>query len=109
MRPGFELGRAELYGRPVMITALEGRRRGGGARRGPQPSGPQPPGCAGTGPVEATGWTQSFQSMQVGLHLPPGWRLVHADGPDQVVNSWVSDWSLWDVFLLCILTLGMLV
>ncbi|HLP40649.1 MAG TPA: hypothetical protein VK465_04005, partial [Fibrobacteria bacterium] len=108
MRPGAELGRAEISGRPVSITSHIGR------------AGVEVPagdlhlvalsrherGYGGT--REVTGWNQGFQSLQVGLHLPPGWRLVHADGPDGVANSWVSDWSLWDVFLLCILTLGVL-
>lgn len=106
MRPGFDLGRAELDGSPVMISAL-----GGGA-------GVEVP--AGDlnmvalsrmkrgGRHEATGWNYGFQGVQATLNLPPGWKLLHAEGPDRVSNSWISGWSLWDIFLLCILTLAVL-
>ena len=33
------------------------------------------------------------------LQLPPGWKLWHASGPDQVNDSWVSRWNLWAIFL----------
>lgn len=105
MRPGFELGRADLNGSPVMITASDS---GAGVEvpagdlsmvalsRAPRKGGSH----------EATGWNQGFQGMETTLNLPPGWRLIHAGGPDRVSNSWVSGWSLWEVFLLCILTLA---
>ena len=46
------------------------------------------------------------------MHLRPASAARLAADPRRrsrpVVNSWVSGWSLWDVFLLCILTLAML-
>ncbi|MDB5050897.1 MAG: hypothetical protein JWO30_3968 [Fibrobacteres bacterium] len=107
MGGGYQLGRAEVDNNPVMLTSLKDR------------SGVEVP--AGRldmlalsrfdrrgGALSATGWNQSFGSVQATLHLPPGWKLIHAEGPDTVGNSWVTEWSLWDVFLLCILTLGAL-
>ena len=32
------------------------------------------------------------------LQLPPGWRLLHAQGPSRADGAWVSMWSLWDFF-----------
>lgn len=103
----FRLGRAEANGQPVMITSLRDK------------AGVEMPAGAmnvlalsrfdrDKGRLPSTGWNQDFQDVQATLHLPPGWKLIHAEGPDGVGGSWINDWSLWDVFLLCILTLGVL-
>lgn len=107
MEGGFRLGRVEAMGEPVMITSLKNH------------AGVEMPAGSlsvlalsrfdrGQGAIPATGWNQDFQGVQATLHLPPGWKLIHAEGPDSVGQSWITDWSLWDVFLLCILTLGVL-
>lgn len=106
MRPGLELGRAELNGQPMMITLHDGK-AGVEASAGPLDLVAFSRGRAG-GALEAGGWNQAFAHIGTDLHLPPGWSLLHADGPDQVQDSWISDWSLWDVFLVCILSLACL-
>ncbi len=47
----------------------------------------------------AVGWAQDFQLVITELNLPPGWQLLAASGVDQVQDSWLSHWSLLDVFL----------
>jgi hypothetical protein len=106
MRPGLELGRAELNGQPMMITVQDGK-AGMEAEAGPLDLLAVSRGRSG-GTLEAGGWNQGFKRIETVLHLPPGWSLFHADGPDKVFGSWISDWSLWDVFLVCILSLACL-
>ncbi len=48
--------------------------------------------------LPATGWKADFQKASAVLHLPPGWRLLHASGVDKAQASWVSQWTLWDFF-----------
>ena len=107
MGGGLSMGRADVGGQPVMITSLRDR-------AGVEVAAGQLDLTAlarferGKGALPATGWNQTIQGTSVTLHLPPGWKLLHAGGPDSVGNSWVTEWSLWDVFLLCILTLAVL-
>lgn len=50
----------------------------------------------------ASGWQHSFSQASLELMLPPGWRLLHASGVDQVRNSWLSQWDLWAIFLVVV-------
>ncbi len=59
-----------------------------------------------TGALSATGWDQDFQSVSGVLHLPPGWRLVAATGVDQLSDTWLQRWSLFDFFLVLIIALA---
>lgn len=49
--------------------------------------------------LSAVGWAQDFQLVITELNLPPGWQLLAASGVDHVQDSWLSHWSLLDVFL----------
>lgn len=57
------------------------------------------------GRLPATSWHADFAQVQTTLHLPPGWRLLHASGVDRVQGSWIGQWDLWAFFfvLLCVL------
>lgn len=52
--------------------------------------------------LSATGWRADFEQATSTLHLPPGWRLLHAGGVDAAAGSWTSRWSLWDFFFVLI-------
>lgn len=54
----------------------------------------------------AVGWRQDFQQVSGELHLPPGWRLLHASGVDDVAQTWVSRWTLLDLFVVLIAVLS---
>ncbi|WP_239649961.1 hypothetical protein [Methylocucumis oryzae] len=56
--------------------------------------------------IKAVGWEQTFQSVTAELNLPPGWRLLAATGVDNVPESWVSRWTLLDLFLVLIASLA---
>jgi hypothetical protein len=56
--------------------------------------------------LPATGWLADFNTASTRLHLPPGWLLLHASGVDRSDQSWVSRWSLWDLFVVVLCTLA---
>lgn len=56
--------------------------------------------------LSAVGWEQSFHTVRAELNLPPGWRLLAASGVDNVPDSWISRWTLLDLFLVLITALA---
>ena len=48
--------------------------------------------------VSAVGWEQDFNQVRGQLHLPPGWRVLNASGVDYMPDTWVAQWTLWDLF-----------
>lgn len=56
--------------------------------------------------IPAVGWAHDFERVTGTLHLPPGWRLIHAWGVDRATPSWVTSWTLLDLFLVVILSLA---
>jgi len=56
--------------------------------------------------MSAVGWEQSFHTVSAELNLPPGWRLLAARGVDNVPDSWISRWTLLDLFLVLITALA---
>jgi hypothetical protein len=58
------------------------------------------------GTLSAVGWEQDFRAVRAELNLPPGWRLLAASGVDNVPDSWISRWTLLDLFLVLITSLA---
>lgn len=56
--------------------------------------------------MSAVGWEQNFHQVTAELNLPPGWRLLAATGVDNVPDSWISRWTLLDLFLVLIIALA---
>lgn len=56
--------------------------------------------------INAVGWEQNFDQVRAELNLPPGWRLLGAQGVDNVPDSWISRWTLLDLFLVLIAALA---
>lgn len=105
--PETRLGQVSLNGEPQFITttsALEAE--GVEIRRGhiqvSADSRIQHP------PTElsATGWDIPIHLLTSTLHLPPGWSVFHAWGPDRTSHTWISQWTLFDSFLVLILTIA---
>lgn len=48
------------------------------------------------------GWAQDAETLDATLHLPPGWSLFTATGVDDVGDSWLGIWTLWDIFFVLI-------
>jgi hypothetical protein len=53
--------------------------------------------------MAAVGWKVDAQSLSATLHLPPGWELLSASGPDFVGGTWLGSWTLFHVFLVLLL------
>jgi hypothetical protein len=60
------------------------------------------------GDLPAVSWNSDFQSAGGQLHLPPGWRLFTARGADDAEPTWVTAWTLFDLFVVLIIALAML-
>jgi hypothetical protein len=56
--------------------------------------------------LPVSGWKTDFQRLSSILHLPPGWRLLAVGGVDNVPQSWLQQWTLYDLFLVLIATLA---
>jgi hypothetical protein len=56
--------------------------------------------------LAATGWQHDAESLESRMNLPPGWRLLAVFGADWSRGDWLTSWSLFDVFLLLIVTLA---
>src|SRR5437867_1318892 len=56
--------------------------------------------------VPAVGWDHDFQGVNAQLHLPPGWQLYYASGVDDVSSSWVTNWTLLDLFVVLIVAMA---
>ncbi|WNO11035.1 hypothetical protein [Teredinibacter sp. KSP-S5-2] len=104
--PEYELGRVTLNGEPQMISRIaEGGLQGFEIRR-TDIQADVISNLKRTSVMPSTGWQEDFDRVRTVLHLPPGWSLFHVSGADSVSDSWISKWSLWDIFLLLIITVS---
>jgi hypothetical protein len=93
------LGRASSDGQDQAVTRRAGATADGvELRRGTLALSADSRVEGGQRSLPATGWLADFVSASSQLHLPPGWRLLHARGVDKAEGSWVSMWTLWDFF-----------
>lgn len=100
---GTTLGRVSVNNEPQFITRLPGADTAGvevrhGVVRVSADSRVDRVGSV----IPAVGWAHDVQSLEATLHLPAGWSLLHAGGVDRA-RTWVSSWTLLDVFLLVII------
>lgn len=58
--------------------------------------------------LPVSGWNTDIQNVSLQLHLPPGWRLFAAPGTDNVPDSWLSRWTLLDLFVVLIASVASL-
>ncbi|MGH8171970.1 MAG: hypothetical protein ACREPX_02410, partial [Rhodanobacteraceae bacterium] len=55
--------------------------------------------------LAVTGWQDTFDRVSTTLHLPDGYRLLGTPGADTAIGSWMSKWTLLDVFIAAIVVL----
>ena len=60
----------------------------------------------GTGSVPAVGYDHDFHEVSTTLNIPPGFRLFHATGADEVPGTWIRHWTLLELFLVLVLSLS---
>lgn len=56
--------------------------------------------------LPAVGWRIAPQRIDTILNLPPGWRLLAAEGPDRTGNAWLYSWNLLDLFIVLVVALA---
>ncbi len=54
--------------------------------------------------INAVGWEQPFNLVNVELNLPPGWRLLNVSGVDNQPATMLNQWTLLDFFLVSIIS-----
>ncbi len=54
---------------------------------------------AGISRMPAHGWSERLDALTINLNLPPGYRLLYASGPDTTGSAWITQWSIYTVFI----------
>ncbi len=108
MAPPTVLGRVSINGRDQFITKMDGEaaRAGVEIRQGDLSVDADSRIPGDPSDVPAVGWAHDFHQVTGNLNLPPGWRLLHASGVDEVPGTWLRRWSLLEVFLTLVLAIG---
>jgi hypothetical protein len=107
LAPPLTLGQAQVEGEPRLITRLaEGDPPGVEVRRGQLQLVADSRLEGGAALIPVSGWGLDLGSIRARLHLPPGWDLLALSGVDNLPQSWLARWTLLDLFLVLILTLG---
>lgn len=105
--PQTQIGRVTLNGSNQLITQQAGTgKQGVEVRNGGMVLDADSRLVGPVSTVSAVGWEQSFHTVNAELNLPPGWRLLAASGVDNVPDSWISRWTLMDLFLVLIAALA---
>lgn len=103
------LGAVAVSGQPQFITAREDQGTAGVELRDPNVSltaDLRVP-AAGLRPaVSAVDWDHDFAHVSGTLHLPPGWKVLHATGVDQVDDTWLARWTLLDLFMVLVIAIA---
>ncbi|MCK9397747.1 MAG: hypothetical protein M0Q44_19425, partial [Methylobacter sp.] len=104
--PQTQLGRVTLNGSNQFITQDQSGKQGVEVRSGSITLDADSRIAGAVGSTSAVGWEQDFHTVSAELNLPPGWRLLAAGGVDNVPDSWISRWTLLDLFLVLIAALA---
>ena len=102
MPPPTRLGRVVLDGQDQFLTTLDGTSTGVELREGAVDLQAESR-LEGVGArLPAVGWAHGFSDVSATLALPPGWRLFSASGVDGADPTWISRWTLLDLFLVLV-------
>jgi hypothetical protein len=103
MQPPATLGRVAINGQEQFITRLNPDLPAGVEVRQGQVALDADSRIEGRiSDIPALGWDHDFTQVSATLNLPPAWRLLHASGVDDVSTTWISSWTLLDLFLVLI-------
>ncbi|HRI09915.1 MAG TPA: hypothetical protein PKW35_18960, partial [Nannocystaceae bacterium] len=100
------LGRVSAAGKDQFITHLDDPERPGvelrqrGLDLWAESRGPMAP------ELSAVDWDADFHEVRGTFNLPPGWRIFHVAGVDDVGESWLERWDLLEIFLVLIITIA---
>ncbi len=102
MPPPTRLGRVSLDGEDQFLTSLDGSATGVEVREGALDLEAESRLEGAGARLPAVGWAHDFSDVSATLALPPGWRLFTASGVDSAEPSWISRWTLLDLFLVLV-------
>lgn len=105
--PPYELQSAVVDGDPQLVTQLEGSNNNGVEIRDRNLDMEAISRLERTITIPVSGWATDFSEVNTLLHLPPDWSLFSATGASSEYGSWVSQWSLWDIFLVLIISFAL--
>ena len=107
MAPPARLGRVAVAGQDQFITRLEGAPGVGvELRQGTVRLDADLRVDGALSELSAVDWDHDFQQVAGQLQLPPGWRLLHARGVDDASPTWVTTWTLLDLFVVLIIAMA---
>ncbi len=107
VEPGIVPGRVTINGQPQFITRrADDATPGVELRRGALELEAESRIDGAAAELPANGWQVSLQRATARLNLPPGWRLLAAAGADNRPDTWLSRWTLLDLFLVLVATLA---
>lgn len=105
--PETQLGQVKLNGENQLVThSSEADKKGVEVRKGKINLVANSRIYSAIADINAVGWEYAFNHVQAELNLPPGWRLLIAGGVDNDPDSWISQWTLLDLFLVLIASLA---
>ncbi len=103
--PDMQLGRVNAAGRDRLIThSKDGATSGVEVRQGKIDITAVSRMDAKGHAFPAVGWRHDVQSLGIQVQLPPGYRLLTATGVDAVHTSFIGRWTLFDLFILLMIT-----
>ncbi len=106
MNPEMVLGRVAIDQRDQFITRGESGKAGVEVRQGPVRITADSRIPSGIRDIPAVGFDRDFHGVTETLHLPPGYRLFHVSGADEVPGTWIRHWTLLEIFLVLVLALA---
>ena len=100
-----QLGQVLIDGKPQFITQLDaGGAEGIEVRRGKVDLRADGRMIEHIDHFAASGWAHDFQSAQATLNLPPGWDIFSIGGVDNIPDTWLTRWTLLDLFLVLVIS-----
>src|SRR6185295_2244506 len=100
------LGRVSVNGQDQLVTTDPVSKLPGVELRRPSVNLQADLRLPGRSALGAVGWDTNVQTLEVALHLPPGWRLFAASGADRAPSAWVSGWTLFGFFFVLLVAIG---
>jgi hypothetical protein len=102
----FELTSAQIDGEPQLVTHLANSKNSGVEIRERNINLEGTSQLPRSLSIPVTGWNEEFNSVSTRLFLPPGWSLFTATGASSEYGSWISQWTLWDMFIVLIIAVA---
>lgn len=105
--PDMKLGQVMVDGKPQLITLEpDSKQQGVEVRKGRINLVADSRINTKPNRLPVSGWLEEFHKVNATLKLPPGWKLLFVDGVDNKADTWINRWTLLDLFLVLIVSLG---